>query len=268
MATLVALTLPGGPGYERAIKRVWDAGDAIAPVDPRLPDGERRRVLDVLRPGAVIGPDGHRVAMPDGVPVDDGDALVIATSGTSGQPKAVIHTHDSVAASANATSAALAVDPAADRWVACLPLAHIGGLSVVLRSIVTGTPVEIHDRFDAATVLAAARDRGATLVSLVTRALAQVPADAFRTVLIGGAAPPADRPPNVVATYGMTETGSGVVYRDPGGPSRLLDGLDASIGPPDAPVVPGGEGEIHLRGPMLFRGYRFLDDPFVDGWFP
>ena len=55
----------------------------------------------------------------------------MATSGTSGQPKGVVLTHDAVAASARATSMALGVDPARHTWLACLPLAHIGGLSVV-----------------------------------------------------------------------------------------------------------------------------------------
>ena len=89
-------------------------------------------------------------------------------------------THDAVAASARATSARLGVDPAADRWLACLPLAHVGGLSVVTRALVTGTPLVVHDGFDASAVQAAA-DPGspasvaaggpATLVSLVPTAL-------------------------------------------------------------------------------------------------
>ncbi len=224
--------------------------------------------MAALRPGSVIEADGEERSLPDGEPVDDGDAVVIATSGTSGEPKGVIHTHDSVLASAEAIGKALQVRPDTDRWLACLPLAHIGGLAVVLRSIVTDTPVEIHDRFNATETIDAAR-RGATLVSLVTRALNQVPPDLFRTVLIGGAASPADRAANVIATYGMTETGSGVVYQAPGQQPFLLDGLEVHIGPPEDPVPAGTEGEIHLRGPMLFRGYRFRDTPFVsDGWFP
>ena len=253
MARLVALALQGGPLYVDAIRRVWDAGDAIAPLDLRLPSGELDRVMTALSPGAIIEDDGEARSLDGGLPLEDGDAAVVATSGTTGLPKAVIHTHDSVAASALATSAALDIDPSKDRWLACLPLAHIGGLAVVMRSLVTGTEVEVHPRFNAeATIDAAAR--GATLVSLVTRALNQVPAESFRTVLIGGAAPPPDRAPNVIATYGMTETGSGVVYdRVP------LDGLEIDIDEND---------EIRLRGPMLLRAYRHDPDPFVDGWFP
>lgn len=275
MGRLVALNIPPGPDYVEAIRRIWDDGDAIAPVDPRLPAGEAERALAALRPAAVLEPDGQLRPLPDGQPTEPGDAVVLATSGTSGQPKAVVHTHDSVRASAEATSAALDVDPERDRWLACLPLAHIGGLSVVLRSIVTGTAVEIHPTFDPQATIEAA-DRGATLVSLVTRALQQIPAQRFRVVLLGGAAPPLDPPANVVTTYGMTETGSGVVYRGPAlgrAGTVALDGLEIIVGDPSAGArpgpVPGAEGEIHLRGPMLFRGYRQGPDPFLpDGWFP
>jgi O-succinylbenzoic acid--CoA ligase len=254
MSRLVALALPGGPAYVEAIRRVWDAGDAIAPLDPRLPRPEAAQVLAALAPSAVIEADGEIRSLDGGLPLEEGDAAVVATSGTTGSPKAAIHTHDSVAASARATSIALDVDPTSDGWLACLPLAHIGGLAVVMRSIVTGTPVEVHDGFDAAATIDAAR-RGATLVSLVTRALNQIPTDAFRAILIGGAAPPPDRPANVIATYGMTETGSGLVYE-----RRPLEGAEIDVAP---------DGEVRLRGPMLFRAYRHDPDPFdADGWFP
>lgn len=252
MSRLVALALRGGPAYVDAIKRVWDAGDAVAPLDHRLPGSEANKVMAALAPSAVIEDDGEIRSLDGGLPLEAGDAAVVATSGTTGAPKAVIHTHGSVAASARATSTALGVDPRADRWLACLPLAHIGGLAVVMRSIVTGTPVEVHDGFSAEAVIDAA-ERGATLVSLVTRALNQVPASLFRSVLIGGAAPPADRPANVIATYGLTETGSGLVYeREP------LDGVEIRI----------DDDGIRLRGPMLFRAYRHDPDPFEPGgWF-
>src|SRR5690606_34836965 len=115
------------------------------------------------------------------------------------------------AASALATSQRLGVDPERDRWLACLPLAHVGGLSVVTRALLTGTPLTMHDGFDAAQ-LAAAVAAGCTLTSLVPTALARIDPAPWRRILLGGQAPPADRPANVIATYGMTETGSGVVY--------------------------------------------------------
>lgn len=253
MPHLVALDLPGGPDFVTALQRVWAAGDAIFPLDDRLPAAERAAVLDAMAPSAIIGADGERRSLDGGRPVEDGDAVVLATSGTTGLPKGVVLTHDAVAASARATSSVIDVDPSADRWLACLPLAHVGGLSVVTRALLTDTPLEVHPAFDPVAAIAAA-DRGATLVSLVTRALAQVPADRFRTIVIGGAAPPPDRPSNVIATYGMTETGSGVVYdRTP------IDGIEIRI---------DDDGQIWLRGPMLLRAYRDGTDPKVNGWFP
>ena len=75
----------------------------------------------------------------------------------------------------------------------------------------------------------------------------------FRKIVLGGSHPPDGLPANVVTTYGMTETGSGVVYD-----GRPLDGVEIDI---DA------HGEIHLRCPMLFRCYRDGSTPLVDGWF-
>jgi O-succinylbenzoic acid--CoA ligase len=184
---------------------------------------------------------------------------VVATSGTTGTPKGVVHTRDSVEASARATSAALGVEPGRDRWVACLPLAHIGGLSVVTRSLVTGTACTVLERFDPRVVEDEAR-RGATLVSLVAAVLDRTYVAGYRSVLLGGSAPPSALPANVVTTYGMTETGSGCVYD-----GRPLDGVELGIGD----GVRGAEGEVLVRGPMLLRAYRDGTDPRTDdGWFP
>ena len=177
----------------------------------------------------------------------------MATSGSTGDPKGAVLTHAAIEANAMATSSALAVDPSTDRWLACLPLAHVGGLAVVVRALLTGTALEVHDGFDADAVEAAAR-RGATLTSLVPTALARIDPAAFRAILLGGSAMPAQRPANTVATYGLTETFSGVVYE--GWP---LDGVELRI----------HENEVQLRCPMLLRCYRDDTDPrTADGWFP
>jgi O-succinylbenzoic acid--CoA ligase len=258
MPDLVAVDLPAGQAFVDAMQRAWDRGDAVLPVDGRLPRPAVDRLLDALRPGGVVDRDGTHPRS-GGLPIRDGDALVVATSGTTGEPKGVVLTHPAVQASAVASSERLEVDPGRDRWVACLPLAHIGGLSVVTRAIRTGTPYTLLERFDPEAVEAEVRS-GATLVSLVATALRRTDTTGYRTVLLGGAAPPERIPDNVVTTYGMTETGSGVVYD-----GLPLDGVELRIG--DGRF--GDDGEVLVRGPMLMRSYRDGTDPRLPGgWLP
>ncbi len=268
MPELVALDLPGGVGFVDALRAIWDTGDAAAPLDPRLPPAARQVMLDALRPTRIVGSDGDQHALTDGIPVEEGDALVVATSGTSGQPKGVVLTHEAVAASALATSARLRVDATRHTWLACLPLAHIGGLAVVTRSIVTDTPVVVLPGFEAETVEEAGRSGRVSHVSLVATALRRLDPSVFACVLLGGSKAPEALPANVVSTYGMTETGSGVLYD-----GRPLDGVEVSFRPAERTDA-GGEapsgsavvdGEILLRAPMLFRGYRQGDDGRVVG---
>jgi o-succinylbenzoate---CoA ligase len=176
----------------------------------------------------------------------------VATSGSSGQPKGVVLTHDAVSASAHATTTRLAVDPARHSWLSCLPLAHVGGLSVVTRALLTGTPLTVVPGFDADVVTALGRSGAVTHVSLVSAALLRIdPAD-FTGILLGGSRPPPELPANAVVTYGMTETGSGVVYD--GVP---LDDVEVAIAHfDDADGGSDGGGEILLRAPMLMRCYR------------
>jgi O-succinylbenzoic acid--CoA ligase len=227
---LVAIAEAPGPAFVAALVQAWDAGDAVLPIDPRLPKPAVDALLAAMRPGE---------------PVEPGDALVVATSGTTGAPKGVVLTHDAVAASAAAVHARLAVEPSQDRWLGVLPVAHIGGLAVVTRALLTGTPLTF-DRDDPT----------ATLVSVVPTQVERGDVDPsrFRVVLMGGSADwrAGDRPPNVVHTYGSTETGSGVVYD--GVP---LDGVDVRV----------EDGAIHVRGQMLLRAYRDGADPKdADGW--
>ena len=248
--------MPGGPQFADALRRCWDDNDAALPLDLRLAEPAIALIVEALRASVVLDASGHSASLPGGEPVEEGDTLVVTTSGTTGEPKGVVLTHGAVEASARETSARIGVDPSRDRWLACLPLAHVGGLSVVTRAMVTGTPVEIQPRFAVENAKAAARDRGATLVSLVPAALARLGPEGaalFRTIVVGGQQPPAGRPANVVATYGMTETGSGVVYD-----GIALEGVEVDL----------RSGEVWLRCPMLLRCYRDGTDPLTpDGWF-
>jgi O-succinylbenzoic acid--CoA ligase len=98
------------------------------------------------------------------------------------------------------------------------------------------------------------------LVSLVATALARTDASGYRVVLLGGASPPGTLPTNVVTTYGLTETGSGVVYD-----GRPLEGVEVLVG--DGRT--GQDGEVLVRGPMMLRCYRDGSDPRLPGgWLP
>jgi o-succinylbenzoate---CoA ligase len=261
---LVALDLPGGIGFVDALRAIWDTGDAAAPLDPRLPPAARQVMLDALRPTRIVGSDGDQHALADGIPVEEGDALVVATSGTAGHPKGVVLTHEAVAASALSTSTRLGVDATRDTWLACLPLAHIGGLAVVTRSILTGTPVVVLPGFEAETVEEAGRSGRVSHVSLVTTALRRLDPSVFACVLLGGSKAPDTLPATVVSTYGMTETGSGVIYD-----GRPLDGVEVAFRPAERTDADGEAAvvveEILLRAPMLFRCYRQGDDGRVVG---
>lgn len=251
---LVAVDLPGGAPFVAALETIWDRGDAVLPLDQRLPPVARQQLLTSLAPTHLWGADGVERRIDHGREVEAGDALVIATSGSTGTPRGVVLTHDAVAASARASSDALGV-AGDDHWLACLPLSHVGGLSVITRALHTGTRLTVLPHADPEAIMATTNSSPpVTLVSLVSTLMQRVDIFRFRRVVLGGSRPPAQRPPHVIATYGLTETGSGVVYD-----GRPLAGVELRL---DA------AGVIEVRCPMLLRSYRDGTVPLdAQGWF-
>lgn len=245
---LHATLLPTGPRLLALLADALDGGPAVLPLDPAAPKHRLRHLLDVLRPARLVTDDGAR-PLTGGVPVEGDTAVVIATSGSTGERKAV---ELSAAALRFSGQAALRRLRAAsdDRWLCCLPTHHIAGLQVLVRSLMLGREPVLHRRFGVDAVL----DSGCAFVSLVPTMLRRIldaggDVSAFRAILLGGSSVPPGlveearaAGATVVTTYGMSETCGGCVYD--GVP---LDGVAADVGPDE---------RIRLAGPMLFTGYR------------
>jgi O-succinylbenzoic acid--CoA ligase len=253
VASLVALNFPLGPDLERALRDCVGTSQAFCVLDQRIsPDRRREEVLALgathLRDAAGTRVLGH------GNEVDDEIGLVMLTSGSSGTPKAVELPWAALVASAELTQESLrGATPTV--WFPCLPANHIGGLAVLLRAILSDARL----LWGQADEISGAPARGATHVALVRAQLLRHDVSQYAAVLLGGARPLGGLPDNVIATWGMTETGSGVVYN--GRPLRDVE--VASI-----------EGQICVKSPTLFRSYRdgprprILGPDSTEDWFP
>lgn len=251
VARLIALDMPASKTFVDLVQRAWSNGDAVLPIDQRLPLAAKKMLLDSMAPSEIIDASFAVSSLPNGRPMQDGDALVIASSGSTGAPKGIIHTHSSILAGAQASASRLQLG-ASDHWLVCIPVSHVGGFSVISRALHTGAALTLLPAFDVAAVEQALRN-GVTHTSLVATLLSRIDTSLFQTILLGGSSAPDNLPSNVVTTYGMTETGGGVVYN-----GQPLDNVEIKI----------VDGEIYLRCPMLMRAYR--DDQTIsieDGWY-
>jgi len=221
-------------------------------------------------------------------------ALVLRTSGTGGTPKGVVIGFSQLMASADGSASLLgsAVD---DRWLLCMPLFHIGGLSILIRAALVGATIVLHERFDADDVAREIDDGDISCVSFVATMLARVikargdrlAPETLRLILLGGG--PASESLlqsglelgyPLAPTYGLTEATSQVATRPPGifeEGNPLSAGLEPLVGVSlrivdDAGdcVSVGTEGTIEVSGPIVMTGY--LDDPqatrttLAEGW--
>lgn len=250
MNRLIALDLPASDRFVAELDRVWSTGDAVFPLDQRLSVRLRHDLARQFGASRIVG-DQSVIDLDGGATMFPDEALVIATSGSTGSPKGVVHTHASLSASARASASTLDLSPN-DRWLVCIPVSHIGGFSVITRAQYVGSGLVLHESFDASRVEAAAR-AGCTHVSLVPTALRRIDASLFRRILLGGQAAPPDLPPHVTVTYGSTETGGGIAYD-----GKALPDVELRI----------VNDEIQVRTPSLFARYLSGDrGKSADGWF-
>ncbi|HEY0716735.1 MAG TPA: AMP-binding protein [Streptosporangiaceae bacterium] len=253
-----AVVLPaaetGGRLLELLSAALDGTGPAILPLDPDLPPGRLAAVVDTFAPAAVHTAGGL-IRRAGGQPVGPETAVVIATSGSTGQPKGVQLSAAALLHSARASLDRTGAAPG-QRWLLCLPATHIAGIQVLIRSLATGTePVMARAGADE---LAASGCAHVSVVPTQLRRLLDADPGAawargFTSVLLGGAAAPAALVEAaraagvpVVTTYGMSETCGGCVYD-----GRPLDGVA---------VATGQDGRIRISGPVLFSGYRGRPD--------
>jgi o-succinylbenzoate---CoA ligase len=250
----VALVLPASEEFVVALHGCLLAGVAAVPIDVRLGEQER---AERMAGAEVVVSEPLRGTGPM-VPSKSGRDPVVAvmhTSGTTAAPKPVALTYGNFQASALGSAGALGLDPA-ERWLCPMPLAHVGGLSIPIRSAIYATTLVLHGRFDTEAVLSELMDpaRRITMVSLVPTMLARLldaglerPPTLRWALLGGGPTAPAllDRAATagvpVAPTYGMTETCSQVATF--GWP---LPGAEITLRDPDQ--------EILVRGPMVSAG--------------
>ncbi|MFD1526506.1 AMP-binding protein, partial [Halolamina salina] len=209
--------------------------------------------------------------------------LLLFTSGTTGDAKAVTLTMGNLLASATASAFRLGIDPA-DRWLVPLSLHHMGGIAPVLRSTLYGTTVIVRESFDPGGTVDDLREYDATCISLVPTMLRRMLEsrgtlpDSLRFVLVGGAPCPEeliercrDYSVPICPTYGMTETASQVAtarheeaYDHPDTVGRPLLWTDVTVvDSAGSPVEPGESGELVVRGPTVTPGY--YGDPAATG---
>ncbi|HEV3048207.1 MAG TPA: AMP-binding protein [Solirubrobacteraceae bacterium] len=289
----VAIALPAGPEFAQALHACLLLGAVAVPVDLRLSGGERAQVaagagVVVEEPLREHGRDAD-AARPGGETHElDAVALVIHTSGTSAAPRPVELTYGNLLWSALGSAVALGLDPD-ERWLCTLPLSHVGGLSILVRSAIYATTAVLHERFESERALDALARGEATLVSLVATTLARLldagleRPPALRCALTGGGPVPepllararaAGVP--VSLTYGLTESCSQATTTPVAAlaDAAAAPGADAAAAPEaDAPAAPDagpplfctqlriapasaaeGDGEILLRGPTIAPG--------------
>ena len=263
---------PGARGKKGTAARRWEAISDLMAATASSSRGLAGDHLDLLSPHAIV-----------------------YTSGSSGEPKGVVLTLSNLMWNALSVGLRVGATPD-DKWLLCMPLFHVGGYSIIFRSLLYGNGVVLQPSFDPIRVSRSLDEDGITLVSFVPTMLSEL-LDARRTnplsprvraIFLGGGQPPTQllsaikrRRLPVLLTYGMTETCSQVAVADVADqpePFTYRPLLPTSLAVMKlgtknrvAFAKHGEVGEVAVRGPTVFSGYwrkpKLTGAKFSEGWF-
>ncbi|HEX3735249.1 MAG TPA: o-succinylbenzoate--CoA ligase [Solirubrobacterales bacterium] len=256
------------------IHALMKVGATLLPLSPRLTEAERTAIVGAEEPIVDLDDAGELTQTEADLPLlgeHDMDAVCcrVLTSGSTGTPHPVGLTYGNFLWSAVGSAFNIGVDPG-DRWLCCLPLSHISGLGIVMRSVIYGTTAVLHDGFDVDRVAAALEHDGIGLVSVVTTTLTRLldaGADLSgpRAILVGGGPVPEEpleeaiaKGATVVQTYGLTETCSQVTTLAPADARRKLGSAGRPLLTTHLRIQ---DGEILVQGPTVAPGRAD-----ADGW--
>lgn len=270
----VAMTMHPRREQVVMIHALMKAGAVLLPLGPRLSPEERAAILAAEEPAVDLDDAGELTQTEADLPLlgehdmDDVAARVM-TSGSTGRPDPVGLTYGNFLWSAVGSAFNIGVEPE-DRWLCCLPLSHISGLGIVMRSVIYGTTAVIHDGFDVDRVGTALEREDTSVVSLVTTMLirlleAGADLSGPRAILVGGGPVPEDpleealgRGATVVQTYGLTEACSQVTTLAPADARRKLGSAGRPLLTTHLRIQ---DGEILVQGPTVAPGRAD-----ADGW--
>jgi O-succinylbenzoic acid--CoA ligase len=272
--SVVVLELEASVEYVVLLHALMLLGAIAYPLNPRLTVREREQELDRALPALVISGIEQIGTTEADLPLLgehhlDAIHCRILTSGTSGHARAVGLTYGNHLWSAVGSAFNLGMQPS-DRWLCCLPLHHVSGLSIVMRSVIYGTGVVVQDGFDTERVARSLGEDGVTLLSLVTTQLrrlleAGVDLSGPRAILVGGGPVPVEMIEEatahgaaVVQTYGLTEAASQVTTLSPEDAPRKLGSAGRALLTTHLRIH---EGEILVQGPTVAPGCADQD-----GW--
>ena len=270
----VVLQLPAGADQVVLLHALMKVGAIAQPLGARLDAGQLEAEIERTKPALVVSGPQDAAGPEADLPLlgeHDLDAIHcrLLTSGTSERPRAIGLTYGNHLWSAVGSAFKIGVDPS-DRWLCCLPLNHVGGLSILMRSVIYGTGAVVHDGFDVDRVSSSLAEDGVTLLSLVPTMLvrlldAEVDLSGPRAILLGGGPVPvevieeaAGRGASVVQTYGLTEAASQVTTLEPQEAHRKLGSAGRPLLTTHLRIQ---DGEILVQGPTVAPGCA--DE---DGW--